>query len=748
MIFDIEGDPFWEPARGLHFLFGLVLRDGADWRYQPMWAHDRVEERRLFEGFVDLVHERLARDPGMHVYHYGAYEKAAITQLMGIYASREDAVDELLRRKVFVNLHTVVRQGLRAGVGSYSLKEIEALAEFERRADVKSGTRAVLAYERWMDTGDPARLESIAAYNDEDCRATLALRDWLVARRPDDASWADVEAVAARDDADAGERGALRAALVEGAEPGSPRWLAGELLEYHRREARPGWWWFFERLNQMTVEELVDDAESIGGLAPVGRGIPDKKSLRHRLAFPPQQHKLGAGDKPYDPATRKLAGTIVDVDDVGGTLELRRGPGLADVPLPRALVPGGPLTTTEQRRALGRLAASMLAGDGRYPALRDILARNAPRLRGRPAGGSVQTIDTEELRGLTSALDGSYLFIQGPPGTGKTWTGARLVTALMRLGRRVGVAATSHKAIHNLLAEVEKAAREEGVRFRGLKKCSDTNDESLYHGDSITNAREVADFAGARPDVLLFAGTSWLFAHRDLDGGATPMIDTLVIDEAGQVSLADALAMGAAARNVVLLGDPLQLAQVSQGTHPPGTEASVLEHLLGAHATIPPDRGVFLERTRRMHPDVCRFISEVVYESRLDGVPGGGPPGHGLRDRAPVPAGASPRQRLGLDGGGESGRRGDPRDGRRQVDEQRTATRGRSARRISWWSPPTTRRCDGCGRRCARPASATCPWAPSTSSRAARRPWSSTRWPRRAPRTCRARSSSCSRAIA
>jgi len=100
-----------------------------------------------------------------------------------------------------------------------------------------------------------------------------------------------------------------------------------------------------------------------------------------------------------------------------------------------------------------------------------------------------------------------------------------------------------------------------------------------------------------------------------------PAVDTLVIDEAGQVYLADALAMGTAARNVILLGDPLQLAQVSQGTHPPGTETSVLEHLLGDHSTVPADMGVFLERTRRMHPVVCRFISEIVYEGRLLGMP-------------------------------------------------------------------------------------------------------------------------------
>lgn len=621
VIFDIEGDPFWEPARGLHFLFGVLLRDGADWHYRAMWAHDRVEERRLFEAFVDLIHGRLARDPNMHVYHYGAYEKAALTQLMGAYATREDQVDELLRRKVFVNLHTVVRQGLRAGVPSYSLKDVEALAAFVRTADLRTGTRAVLTYERWMDTQDDTLLTKIAAYNDEDCRATLALREWLLAHRPDGTAWAEAVAAETRDDAGAGERDALRRALVENAAPGWPRWLAGELLEYHRREARPAWWWFFERRDQMTVQELVDDAESVGGLIARGRPVQDKRSFLHTLAFPAQQHKLAPGDQPIDPATKKPAGTIIDLDDVAGTVVLRRGPSLADVALPNAIIPAGPIQTREQRAALGRLASSMYCDDGRYPALRDILARTPPCLRGRPDGGVVQTIDLAEQRALALTLDSSYLFIQGPPGTGKTWTGARLITELMRQGRRVGVAATSHKAIHNLLAEVEKAAREEGLRFFGLKKASDGNDESVYGAsDSIANSTDIADFLGAGSDVLLFAGTAWLFANEALDGGAAPIIDTLVIDEAGQVSLADALAMGTAARNIILLGDPLQLAQVSQGTHPPGTELSVLEHLLGEYLTIPSDRGVFLERTRRMHPDVCRFISEVVYEGRLEGI--------------------------------------------------------------------------------------------------------------------------------
>ena len=618
VIFDIEGDPFWEPARGLHFLFGLLLHEDGQWTYRDLWAHDRDGERAMFEAFIDLVHERLARDPAMHVYHYGNYESAAIKQLMGTYATREDEVDDLLRRGVFVNLHTVVRQGLRAGVDSYSLKEVEALVPYERRAEVRNGIGAVLAYERWMSASDKALLTSIAAYNDDDCRATLALRDWLVARHPEDTPWRNPEARKEPEDREAiGARAALRQRLVENEPPGSPRWLAGELLEYHRREDRPAWWWFFMRCEQMTHEELLEDAEAIAALAPVGEAFKDKQSWVHTFTFPPQQYKLAAGDAVCDPATQKKAGELVALDEATATLQLRRGRSFADVPLPKALIPGGPYQTKAQREALVRLATSMLANEGRYPALRDILARKPPRIRGRRVGEAIDTTDLAAQRALVLDLESSYLFIQGPPGTGKTWTGARLITELMRRGRRVGVTATSHKAIHNLLKEVERAAASERLVFRGLKKCSDGNPDSVYQSESISSVGDLGAFAAAAADVLLFAGTAWLFAEVKLDG----MVDTLIIDEAGQVSLADALAVGTAACNLVLLGDPLQLAQVSQGTHPAGTGASVLEHLLGEHPTVPAHMGVFLERTRRMHPDVCRFISEIVYDGRLQGIP-------------------------------------------------------------------------------------------------------------------------------
>jgi predicted RecB family nuclease len=619
VVLDFEGDPFFEPARGLEFLFGVLSLDGGSTqcpgRYQALWAHDRDGERRALEALVDLIHARLAQYPDLHVYHFGAHEPGAIKRLMAEYATREAQVDDLLRRQIFVDLLTVFRQALRAGVQSYSLKELEALFSFARSAAVHDGMEAVVAYERWLETKNSALLDGIAAYNEEDCRATLGLLEWLHGLRPADLAWPELPEVQAASDeaADALDaRRLLRERLLEGAEPGSSRWLAGELLEYHRREARPAWWAYFDRLGK-TPEELVDDSEAIGCLNVDPRKLPEplKQSLVHTLIFPPQDHKLGPGVV-HDPATGKPAGEILEIDDALGTLRLRRGPRLAAIPLPKALIAGGPYDDRAQRGAILRVAESIHRGTAHYEAVQALLERRLPSVKGRSAGSRLQTTDLEEMKALALGLDHSYLFMQGPPGSGKTYNGARLAVHLLSKGKRIGIAAQSHKAIHNLLAEIEQVARKEGVSFRGLKKSTD-NPDSEYEGDFITSEPKVSEIAGAGPEVGLLAGTAWLFARSEFDG----TLDYLMVDEAGQIALADAVAVGTAARNLILLGDPLQLAQVSQGVHPEGSEASVLEHLLDTAPTIPEDRGVFLERSFRMHPDVCGFISEIVYAGRL-----------------------------------------------------------------------------------------------------------------------------------
>jgi predicted RecB family nuclease len=636
LFFDMEGYPYFEPADGLEYLFGVLWLEQRRPEFLAYWGTDRHAERKAFEAFIDLALARLERNPGLHIYHYAHYEPTQLKRLMCLHQTREEELDHLLRRRVFVDLYKVVRQTLRISHQSYSLKAVRTFFMETGAGSVTDAEDSIIGFESWLQTGDQAILDAIERYNEEDCLSTLRLRDWLLERKTDAERqfrcvipWRETfTALPEEERPDAGLQ-RTRAQQLLDASTGDPvtsgadragRELLAHVLDYHRREAKPGWWAYYNR-REASSQELLDDTLALAGLQPTALPVDtDKRSLIHTLRFPPQECKLGSGDGIEDPRTGIAAGTVTSIDVGQGLVALRRGPTLAAVALPDAIIAGGPLNTRAQRAALGRLADNAITlgptASGRYRALRDLLLREPPHVAGRARGLSLQTTDLVAQTELIAALDDSYLFVQGPPGSGKTWTGARLIVALLAAGRRVGVAANSHQAIHNLLDEVERVAVVDHVTFRGLKKAS--RDESEYHGRFIASTQDNKDCERAGAEIQLIAGTSWLFARPAMDGG----LDYLFIDEAGQVSLADALAMGTAARNLVLLGDPQQLAQVSQGVHPGGSGCSVLEHLLGEAATVSADRGLFLPQTWRMHPDVCRFISEMFYDGRLQSAPG------------------------------------------------------------------------------------------------------------------------------
>jgi uncharacterized protein len=182
--------------------------------------------------------------------------------------------------------------------------------------------------------------------------------------------------------------------------------------------------------------------------------------------------------------------------------------------------------------------------------------------------------------------------------------------------------ALSHDAIGHMLNQIAVCARETDTPVRiGQKPRSDGTGLSAAVAATGTdyskmNAGQIADDL-ANDVVDVVGGTSWLWSHEDCQG----VLDTLVVDEAGQLSLAFVLSCAGAARNLILLGDPQQLAQPSQGTHPPGAGASSLEHVLGDRAVIDPTMGLLIEQTRRMHPDLTTFTSEVFYEGKLAGLP-------------------------------------------------------------------------------------------------------------------------------
>jgi uncharacterized protein len=620
VFFDMEGDPYFEPRRGLEYLFGVMTNDGGTIRFQARQALDRAAEKAAFEWFIDFLRDRQRGWPDLHVYHYASYETAALKRLTSEHATREDEVDDLLRREVFVDLYQVVRQSLRVSHPNYSIKSVRSFFMPEAgKGEVATGGDSILEFERWRRTGDDRILRAITEYNREDCLSTVKLRDWLLERKVEaetrfgcSVPWkvpGEVKVSEKREEIDARTQARIEQLRALGTPEAV---LLADLLNYHRREAKPEWWAYYDR-QKKSLDDLLDDTEAIAYLRSANdeSPVPDKKSTIFPLDFPDQEFKLTADpDKQLEDPFRGVdAGAAVRIDTARGRVYLRRGPKLAPVSLPSAVVKGKPLSDTAQRQALGRLADEIAGGGSGYRAVRALLTRDLPRFRGRRLGDSLQTIDLEAQKALVASLDESYLFIQGPPGSGKTWTGARLIVSLIAQGKRVGVAALSHKAINNLLGEVEKAAVEMKVSFTGLKKCTDEDDQ--FDGGLIVNTTKNEDCEAS--DVQLIAGTSWLFSRPGMQG----CLDCLFIDEAGQLSLADTVAMGTAARNLVLLGDPQQLPQIQQGIHPADAGRSALEHLLRDAATVTGDRGIFQERTYRMHPAVCAYISELAYDGRL-----------------------------------------------------------------------------------------------------------------------------------
>jgi predicted RecB family nuclease len=642
IFFDMEGDRF-AGLLGREYLFGWVEGDAPAAPFRATWAHDPAAEKEAFEGFIDMVTAARRSHPGMHVYHYAAYEPAAMKRLMGQYATREEEVDTLLRGGVFVDLYRTVRQGVRVGVESYSIKKLEPLYMGARQGQVADAGASIVQYELWLEDRDDAILEAIRVYNEEDCRSLVGLRGWLEQRRTElerrlgralpRPPVSDGAATAAVADGSAATQ-ALAAQLTEGIgvdpEGQTPeqraRALLASLLDWHRRDAKPTWWEYFAR-RDASDDELVEDAASVGGLVFVGEaGVVDRSRL-YRFTFPVQETKLKAGDAVEDPRTHEdgsgnwvthRVGSIHDIDPARGMLVIKRG--TMREPMPTALIPGGPPGTAVLRDALLRVGAAVrdhgIDAPGPFRAVRDLLLRHRPRIAGVLDGELLrrggETVLEAAQRSVGEA-DRTCIPVQGPPGAGKTFTAAVAILdqVMARPARRVAVTALSHRAISHLLGRVCEEARRRGVSIRVMQRsdergCDDPQVECVGSNDIITAALDEG-----RVDVV--AGTAWLLARPEM----AERFDTLFVDEAGQLSLANVVAIGGCARNIVLLGDPQQLEQPSAGSHPPGAEVSALGHLLGGNETVPPDRGLFLDVTWRMHPDVCSYISTIFYDSRL-----------------------------------------------------------------------------------------------------------------------------------
>jgi uncharacterized protein len=654
LFFDIEGDPY-AFEDGLEYLFGVMEDDG---RWHAIWSTDAAGgftfagEKAAFEQLMDLFTTHLDRFPDGHIYHFHSYEPSALKHLMGKHATREQEVDRLLRGGVMIDLHRIVRQALRASVESYGLKKLEPLYGYQREVDLRDAGSSIVAFEQWLELGEGERpaadhLTRIERYNRDDVISTRQLRDWLELRRAELSALTGIEVgrPAERDAAPPEEQAAdldrvaaLEARLTLGvsADPTErsaeqqATWLLAQLLSWHRREDKATWWQFY-RLTGLNASQLIEETDPIGGLEPVealdDRDPRGKQLWRYR--FPAQEYRVSVGDAVYDPGKAALKpearfgewsiGTVRAIDHAARTIDIRR---TASDSHPAGLVAQGIVNTTQHRERLYEIgewvAEHGIDEAGPYQAARDLLLRRPPRA-GQVAGDELCQPNESQLaaaRRLALALDHSTLPIQGPPGSGKTYTGARMIVSLLRAGKQVGITAQSHKVIGNIIQAVLDAAEAEGVPVRPLQKAEK---EQKHPDDRVARANDAAGaaLALATGAANLVAGTVWLWASPKL----VSSVDVLFVDEAGQMSLANVVAASPAARSIVLLGDPQQLDQVIQGSHPPGAERSALAHLLGGAATIPPADGLFLATTWRLHPDLCRFTSDTFYDGRLEPEP-------------------------------------------------------------------------------------------------------------------------------
>jgi len=624
---DYEGHPFWTAQEEIFFLFGLIAQaKNGEWAFEGRWAHTKDEECRETLSLINYLHNRRQEFPNMHVYHYNHTERSSLVRLAEQHNVGESMLNELIETGIFVDLYPVVTKSLIIGAESYGLKNAERLAEYQRGHEIDKGAGAVVEYEKYMADRDTTHLDRIARYNEDDVRATRALRDWLLAQRPTDIEWRDAQLELAGATLFEVEP-AIAELLERFPDPEAPEHLLADLLGYWRRE------WIavkgkIKSKDALDFQSQLSDGDVITGLdfeeelAKTGRQV----NAPMRFSFPTQEIEGKLKEKGsskvsfFDADGAMYSATLqkIDIpksDEHTGNLILSWTPRPEEPDFrPSSIILNDYLSVSPKDKALLALANQVLdlASNGEpNPASMALLRNESPKFTlssGPRDGAFTDTVD--DLRVLALHLDGSYLPIQGPPGTGKTYTGARMVLELVKAGKSVGVTAMSHHAIENFLKGVIDAFEEAGeshllqVLSRVPNKKTDTETITYLTSNNIPKGKE----------FNVFTGTTWFFSN---DAMVANPVDVLFIDEAGQLSLADAMAASTSARNLVLLGDPQQLPQVAQGTHSKAAGASVLQHVLGQDQTIKPSRGAFLSTTWRMHPEVCSFISKQIYEGHL-----------------------------------------------------------------------------------------------------------------------------------
>ena len=643
IFFDMEGYPLLG-KHGLEYLYGVSERGKRN--YTEFWAYTPEVEGQTFKRFMEWVFKRWTENPGMHIYHYAPYEPSTLKRLMGTYGICERMMADLLRHEVFVDLYAVVVQGLQVGTYSYGLKAIEALYYPERETDVSSGAESAVEFAKWMDSDDHKQpeksefLKRIREYNQDDCWSTRDLEAFLQKTKKQHAiEYVPMQDKVIDEEEDASKPKAQCSRLAEelfSTIPMEKRSLpleqtdeeiyAAELLahclDFHRREDSPEWWDYYRR-RDMSREQLTSDSDTIVGVQ-IDKTSGDQLICRFPID---QDTKLRRDNEVlilenHDPFEHLK---IVALDIVRGELTLSGDP---TKPPPKVFT----LAPARNYIRKDALQKSLLKqGNGfnskrKYFGLRkavyDLLLRKRPDIAGHKAGKSLLSGKNEPLEEITSTvlrMNESVLCIQGPPGTGKTFTGSHVIARLLKEGKRVAISSNSHKAINHLLLKVNDLCHGDRGVCRPLKVTSSNNRDSEEQEFAAQNVRlEESSKADKLLSSFNLVGATVFFLSKEKQ---EDQFDYLFVDEATQVALPNLLAMAPCARNIVLLGDQMQLEQPTKAVHPGDSGRSALVHVTNGNPVVAPDFGFFLPISYRMHPNVCQIVSDSFYEGALLSAP-------------------------------------------------------------------------------------------------------------------------------
>jgi len=621
---DLEGSRMVEPD-GLEYLIGYYYKG----EYTALWAKNEKEELANFKQFMIWAYELKQAHPELHIYHYAPYEPSAFKRLMGKYASMENEIDKFLRSHTFVDLYRVLRQSLIASVERYSLKDLEVFFGYEREMDLRavSAPKASFEYLLELRKSEQATKEDlviIEEYNKDDCKALIALQKWLEEHRsslvnkgfsiprPGHKSGEASEGISEFQERILPLFNDLLQNVPELPEDRTPsdyaNYLLAHFLDWYRREEKSLWWEYF-RLLSLEPDELLDERKAVSHLQYTGKSYKEKQSRVDIYSFPPQESDLKEGKLKSELDVR--IGILHSIDTDNGILEIKKGPSIQDLPHPTAVLQIEPIPAKVKEESLIELAQwvvgnAMSEKEAEFSPARKLLLRNSPNLSMQEDGQSHIDYATSVLLNM----NGDYLAIQGPPGSGKSYTGSHLILNLIKKGKRIGITAMSHKVISNLLQKIQDESEKQEVPVKMLQKPqSNATPPTVswdYNSSNDIIAKRISDYQ-------VIAGTSFMWARPEF----RESVDYMFVDEAGQLSLIDTVALAQAAKNLVLLGDPNQLQQPQQGVHPAGTQVSALEHILDGNLTIKEDQGIFLETTWRMHPKVNEIVSELFYQNRL-----------------------------------------------------------------------------------------------------------------------------------